>query len=184
VILIDAPNRGPGEPQWGRFGFLVADLFTALALLFLVANTVGHVPPPVHSPPTPTWTPSICGLETKPVANVVLTFDGADGLRQFDPAAEQGFSQLVQARLSAYAGRTAGLVEVFGGSYNGNLDVGDGLSLARGAIDSLSLLAHQQFIFTTDQTLYQPFWDGTISGTQIRIVLFLYTESTGQSCSV
>lgn len=184
---------GPADHHWGKFGFLVADLFTALAILFLVANTVGHVPPaptptPTSEPPTPTVvqptpTPIICGLDPHAADPVILTVSDPDGLRAENPDAERTFAAQVHDALAKYASKTAGLAEVYGGSYNGPQDVGDGVNLARGAISSLLQLANQQFIFTGQRTLYQPFWDGTLASNQVKMLVFFYNVSSTASCA-
>lgn len=176
-----------GEFHWGRFGFLVADLFTALAVLFLVANTIGHIPPPPPPPPpivvVPTNTPTICGLDPHHVATYLLTVSNAPGLRSGDTAAESAFAAQVRGKLTSYTSKTAGLAEVWGGSLNGSRDVTDGENLANGAIAGLRLLAGQHFIFSTQRTIFQPFWDGTIGSNQVKLLIFFYNVSSGAPCS-
>lgn len=180
------------ERHWGRYGFLVADLFTALAMLFLVANTVGHVslptPKPTPTPiavaptPTPTATPGICGLDPHPLQLPPFTVGDPAGLRAQAADAEHAFATQVHDALGDYAAKTAGLAEVSGGSFFGSADVTDGESLAQGAIDGLNLLAGQHYIFTADRTIYQPFWDGDIGSDQIRLIVFFYAVASGSVC--
>jgi len=187
-------QRAVGSPaaerHWGRYGFLVADLFTALAMLFLVANTVGHVLPPTPTPtpiavaltPTPTATPGICGLDPQPLQLPPFTASDPAGLRAQVADAESAFAVQVHDALGDYAETTAGLAEVSGGSFFGSADVADGESLAQGAIDGLNLLAGQHFIFTADRTIYQPFWDGDIGSDQVRLIVFFYAVASGSAC--
>src|SRR5579859_8072250 len=102
----DRGYDGPADHHWGRYGFLFADLFTALAVLFLVANTVGHVPPPPSSLPTPVVvkpspTPRICGLEPTPANLPLLTVGDEAGLRVGSPTAEAAFALQVRQALQA-----------------------------------------------------------------------------------
>lgn len=188
-------NDGPAEHHWGRYGFLFADLFTALAILFLVANTVGHVtlPPPRPTPtlavvvpttsPTPTPTPLICGLDPQPATIPPLTVSDPAGLRAGSASAESAFADQVHSVMSAYSGKTAGLAEVSGGSFNGSQDVADGESLAMGAIGGLQVLAGQHIVFTTQRTIFQPFWDGYLASDQVKLLVFFYTVSSSSTCA-
>lgn len=189
--MLHRDSDGSGEFDWGRFGFLVADLFTALAVLFLVANTIGHVqlPPPkavVTSPasPTspPTATPTICGLDPHPASIPSLAVIDPVGLRQLSSSAESSFVGQIRSALQAYRGKVAGLAEVWGGSYQGSADVKDGESLANGAIAGLRTLSNSHFIFS-NSTIYQPFWDGDIGGSDVMLLIFFYTVSSDSQCS-
>ena len=48
-----------GHSLFGGTGWLFADLMLALALVFLLATTVGTTPPAAKPPPTPTPTPRV-----------------------------------------------------------------------------------------------------------------------------
>jgi hypothetical protein len=172
----------------GRFGFLFADLFAVLAMLFLLANTVGHVtkPPPVT--PTPTFTPTaqaqICGLQrTAGFDNNSNPFPVSLSLANDDPAAINSFQQEVQSAFTSYYRKhiTAGFVLIWGVA----ADVGTGDNLAAGAKIALQNLGQQGFVFT--HTSYQPLWDGnhdTSNGVYIRLTVFFYTMSAnGKSCT-
>lgn len=187
-------GNGPADHQWGRFGFLIADFFTLLAMLFLVANTVGHVPIPKPTPSTvsggtvgPTPTPVICGLNPTPQPNVYVTINNDAALRNLDPGAERQAADAIKSQVSAKFGGsftgTVGLAQVWGGSYNGNQDVGDGTNLAKGAIGSLKLLADSDYLFTHDKTIYQPLWLGNLQSNQIMLTLFLYNVTFTDSCA-
>ena len=164
-------------------------------MLFLVANTVGHVPVPKPTPTPsvspgvngPTPTPVICGLSPKPQPNIYVTIANDSGLRNLSPAAEQQAAGEIKTQIKARLGSdftgTVGLAQVWGGSYNGNLDVGDGTNLAKGAIASLNLLAGDDYLFTHDKTIYQPLWLGNLQSNQIMLTLFLYNVTFTDSCS-
>lgn len=186
------PTGASSRTAWMRFGFLIADLFTALAMLFLVANTQAHVVAVVPTPtptstPSPTATPAaqLCGLEQQPGFQTILTVQNDGALRALDHSAEADFANQVQTAMASEAQRSAGLVEVYGGSYAGSQDVGDGTALADGAIAALRSLSAQHIIFSTDKTLYQPFWSGKLASNQVQLIVFFYHESSaGQPCSV
>ena len=174
----------PSPVLFGAAGWLFADLLLALAIIFLVANSVGQVTIPKPTPttyvaPTPTPTPSICGIEQNPGASLTLAVGNDGGLRNNDGGAEAAFAAQVHSAMAKYAGRTAGLVQVYGGSYNGNLDVQDGVALANGAINGLKRLGGTGFIFSSQETLFQPFWSGTINSNQVQLYVFFFKTSNG-----
>lgn len=174
----------PSPVLFGAAGWLFADLLLALAMIFLVANSVGQVTIPKPTPavvtsPTPTPTPSICGIEQNPGASLTLTVSNDAGLRANDGGAEMAFADQVRGAMQKFSGRTAGLVQVYGGSYNGSLDVQDGMTLANGAINGLKHLGSSRFIFSSQATLFQPFWSGTINSNQVQLVTFFFKTSSG-----
>lgn len=188
-------NTGPADHQWGRFGFLIADFFTLLAMLFLVANTVGHVtfPPPtptkppvtvtINPTPKPTATPMICGLSPTPLPDVTITIANDSLLRAGNLATERQVAAQIKARLAPYASKKVGLAIVWGGSFNGGLDVSDGTALANGAIASLKLLASANFMFTTGRTAYKPLWNGNLQSNQVTLTLYVYNVTLTSSCN-
>lgn len=182
-------DERPTPVLFGAAGWLFADLLLALAMLFLVANSVGTYPKPKPTPtptlyvaptPTPTAPPLICGIDQKPDFSRVFTTSNPYGLSAHSGSAEQDFANQVLAALGSSANRAAGLVQVYGGSFNGNFDVQDGLNLANGAIDSLQ---HSRFRYAPSETLFQPFWGGQLSGNQVEVVVFFFKESSGTTCS-
>jgi hypothetical protein len=116
---------------------------------------------------------------------VTITNDAA--LRNLDPTAERQAASAIKTQISAQFGGsftgTVGLAQVWGGSYNGNQDVGDGTNLAKGAIGSLNMLAGSGYLFTRDKTIYQPLWLGNLQSNQIMLTLFLYNVTFTDSCS-
>lgn len=180
-------GTGPEDGQWIRYGFLFADLFTALAMVFLLANTVGQG----TSGTTTAGISSQCGLEGRPLAPLTFTLSqsDADALRKRNAAAEKSFSARVHSATTSDAERVVGLVEVYGGSYNGTADVYDGLTLAKGAIEALSASASSATTlssgptFSQRNTLFQSFWDGDLKGQQVKVVMFLYQSDCGSKLS-
>lgn len=165
------------EGQWIRFGFLFADLFTALAMVFLLANTSAQG--------TSSNTQQQCGIQRQPVAPITFTVSDADTLRKKNKGAEQAFSVQVRSGTATYAGRVVGLAEVFGGSYRGVADVADGMTLAKGAIDALSSPAGASdtgAMFSPSDTVFQSYWDGDLNGQQVKVILFFYQTATGAAC--
>lgn len=148
----------PSPLFFGAAGWLFADLLLALAMIFLVANSVGNVRPAPTPTPTPTVTPSPTPIPKLPVLDlhyiVVIVQVDYGALESGDPAAIQSVEQQVRAA-PALNGRHAGLVLTFGGSIGGAES--DGLQAAT-AIDTKVLpdLGQQGFVFYG--TVYREFF--------------------------
>ena len=176
-----------------RYGFLFADLFAVLAMIFLLANTVGSFPKPKVVPtPTPTPIPTataipspvICGLDNSAAydnnnPNQAFQVQDALSLTPPDSGAVAAFEQEVQSALQTYKARGAGFVLVWGGGPA----VGHGTDLANGAIVAMKQLGKQGFIFT--KTSYRPLWDGNLNNDTVGLTIFFYRLSVGgQSCTL
>ncbi len=118
-------------------GWLFADLFIALAMGFLVANTVGQ--PLRIIPPTPTTTPLPLATATPkpalaltPITILVTGFD-PQGVASGDPTAIANAQNLVKAAIHQtpkLAGKTAGIVLTFGSAPTAT-DTGIALQIAQ-----------------------------------------------------
>lgn len=110
-----------------------------------------------------------------------ITVNDPDGLRQETPSGQKHFDDQIQALFAPYAGKTAGLVEVYGGGPN---DPNAGEAFAQNAIDALKKLGDQQppFIFDRHQTFFQNLWDGDIGGDQVTMFVIFYYQSTNGNC--
>ena len=164
--------------EWGIFplaGWLFTDLLLAMMMVFLITSRDGipNVKPVVRSTVTATATPPpvVCGID-KNYREALVTVSDPYGVRALNPSAMNSFFNDVKANgtLQSDAHRVAGVVEVFGGSG----DVGDGVSFAAGAIQSLKDHSDGQFIFSSRTVYFKPLWDGTIKYNQVRIYLFYY----------
>ncbi len=174
----------PEEGQWARFGFLFADLFTALAMIFLLANTTGQA---ASTGASSSAKQQQCGLESQAAAPITLTLTNADDLRSQNNAAAVSFDKLFRGQATGDTGRIVGLAEVFGGSYSGQTDVADGLTLAKGAVYALSLPAPANApgpVFSQKgATVFQAFWDGDLKSAQVKVVMYFYQSGNGSSCA-
>lgn len=179
-------DERPTPVLFGAAGWLFADLLLALAMLFLVANSVGTYPKPAPTPtPLPTATraptppPAICGLNPHSIT-IMLTISNDGALRAGDSGAEAAFASEAKGQLAQYAGKVAGFVEVFGGSVG---SISDGVNLANGAIGGLDMLARQGYIFSLDKTTFQALYGGDLQPNQVQLVIFFFKESNGTSCA-
>lgn len=168
----------------------LAALGCAALVALLLLSACGAAPTTTHPPaPSPTTTPthvivsptitvsaspsatSFCGLDvTHPLDIAPFTVADPVGLRTQTPAGQQAFDNQVKALLLPYSRLTAGLVEVFGGG----TDRAAGEDFAQDAIQALNLLATQQFIFSSQRTFFQNFWDGNMGADQIRLLVLFY----------
>jgi hypothetical protein len=165
-----------------RLGFLVAELFMALAVIFLVGSTVGHVTNPGVTPtptptmtPTPTPTPVVlvnCGLDPHLVqypASGQYTLQDPEGLRSGTHAAVNALTTIF-AKQFASNNRVAGLVEVYGSGST----VGAGNNLADGIIRALKATGGP---FKT-KTIYQSFGNTGLPYGTMYFYVFYYTQAT------
>jgi hypothetical protein len=161
---------GAGQNLFGATGWLFADLFIALAVGFLVANTVGYVPPPTaRAQPTPTPVPPRA-LDLKPIT-VTLHVD-YNGLLRDDPSAIASAEQQVR-QAAGLSNRSAGLVLAFGGA----LGVGPGEALqiaAKVDSDVLTDLGRQGFVFQT--TVYREFFSLDADPSTVSIDVYVFKQ--------
>lgn len=163
---------GVGPNLFGATGWLFADLFIALAVGFLVANTVGYVPPPsARAQPTPTPTPTATpipprALDLKPIT-VTLHVD-YNGLLNNDPTAIAAVEQQVR-QASGLSNRSAGLVLAFGGATG--VDTNRALLIAQKVDnDVLSDLGRKGFVFQT--AVYREFF--TLGADPSTVIIDVY----------
>lgn len=164
----------PTPAFFGSAGWLFADLLLALAMIFLVANSVGHVQQPTPPTPTPTLTPSPTPVPKLPVLDlnyikVTVRVDYA-ALHSGNRAAIQDVERQVR-NVSGLSGRRAGLVLTFGGSAGDSN--GLGLQAAKD-VDARVLqdLGRQGFVF--GGTVYREFFatDKPVGTVELDIYVF------------
>jgi hypothetical protein len=151
------PSGGPHDhDRWKQFGFLLADLFLVLALLFLLMtiSSQAQVRALQHklneSTPTPTVTPTpskLPRLSTKAV-KITLNVDW-NGLLAGTKSAQNGVLDQIH-KVKALQGRRAGLVIAYGGTQDLN-----GVDTAKAVVNA---------IYKTLQTLdgHGQLFEGTV----------------------
>lgn len=150
-------------------GWLFADLFLVLTMLFFTSTT------PWVSRNTQPPQPQICGIDQK-ISSVLITVPDPSGLRQQHASAIQSFNNVVKQKLRSSANKMAGFVEVFGGNpYN---NPADGVKFAAGAIKALRQLASRHFIFTSQTLYFDPQWNGNLSANQVKVYISYFLLST------
>jgi len=161
-----------GQSLFGSSGWLFADLLLAIAMVFLVANTVGvhsmHKPRP--RPPHPSATP-IPALELSPV-KVVLTINPQGLLSNAAAAIAQASAQIVRAR--GIASRNAGLVLVFTGNSQSDSMA---YSLDTKVSDVLSGLGQHSFVFRN--TVYRDFLEVGAAPSFVELDIYLFKVKSG-----
>ena len=201
IFLVSAGRGQPLPPPCATFtaGLLKSGLPAALSAdrpLDSQQASIYRVPPsPTPCPnPTATFTPTptsgqvFCGLDAQHHFDMTITVNNPDGLRDSsDTQARKDLAALLQATTFApYSGQLAGYVEVYGGGFNPS-DVGNGVALAMGVIDSLKVLAGENFVFSPNQniTYFQdPLWSSVLNSNQARLFILFYLISThGLPCS-
>lgn len=109
-------------------------------------------------------------LEINPFQAVVTVTDPT-GLRNSDPSAEAQFAEELRVTLKAHASDVAGVVQVFGGT-GATPDYAGGLMLATGATHALQLLGDQGFVFNHPGTLYQQYFDASLSADHVWLQIY------------
>lgn len=170
---------GVGPNLFGATGWLFADLFIALAMGFLVADTVGYVQPPsaVHILPTPTPTATPIAtpippraLDLKPITVNLQVNPSA--LLANDPAEIASIEQQVRSASGLY-GRSAGLVLAFGGAADSSPAEGRQLA-AKVDSDVLTGLGKQRYVFQT--AVYREFFSLDTNSTSVSIDVYVFKQ--------
>jgi hypothetical protein len=166
-------------------GWLFADLLLALAVIFLVANSVAHVPAPPSIPtPTPvaTATPAPLPVLDLNYIEVPLTQVDYAKLHQKDPSAIAAIEEQIIANPNL-AGKCAGLVLTFGGSAGDSNGVG---TQAANDVDKIILprlgtIDHKEFRSFAVAVSRPFFAPGQPVG---QILLDVYVYKTADACAV
>ncbi|GIJ27004.1 hypothetical protein Vqi01_21660 [Micromonospora qiuiae] len=171
-----AAGRDQGNLVFGTIGWLFADLMFALAMIYLVATTMG-APLPAEPEPAASASPSPSAsasptpepvLELKPVS-IRLTSVDWQGLLANDPRAIRTLQNKVRKH-PGLQGRRAGLVLTFGGASNDNTD--RAMRIARRANAALKKLGDEGIIFRG--TVYRPFLSLASPPSALTIDVYLF----------
>lgn len=168
-------NRREGRSfSMGFIGWLFADMLLALAMLFLIANTIGSPPKPKPKP-TPTPTKVIVKPTPTPLPRLELKFHeftiniDPNGLQNNDPQAVASVKQQVR-RQGILQGRSVGLVIAYGGA-PGDSDIPMALSIASKIYNILKSLGQEGFAFSR-ASYYNPLY--LLGGTNTVVTLDIY----------
>jgi hypothetical protein len=170
-------------------GWLFADLLFALAMLFLLSNTLGMAPIPTPTPkpvvtsiiPTPTPTTGGILLEKQRV-ELTLAVNNPYALSQGDPQAKADLAQEISQQLTqkGLQNRRAGLSIVYGGAGNDS-QISEALAIAAQVYNVLDDLGNQKFVFC--QALHYDALYVLGSNLQtVKIDIYFFISSLG-SCS-
>jgi hypothetical protein len=176
-------QSGFGPALFGSTGWLFADLMVALALAFLVANTVGQPPPPTTTsttttapPTTTTLRPTTTTVEALDLRYIDLTLTRVDyqGLVRRDAKAIAAVKRQVR-RDHRLAGRRAGLVILFGGASGTNPSRG-----RQAAIQVQKVLADMgRHGFVFKDAVYRPFFDLQKPSTVVQLNVYVFRKPHG-----
>lgn len=148
-------------------GWLFADMFLAIMMIFIVASTVGKYDPLVKQGVTPT--PQISGIDTH--AQAISIIVNVSPLINNDPTAQKSVRDQVRSKLYANRTRKAGIVLTF----SCGLDDMQDTSISNHVNTILRELGDQHFIF--DKTAFRSFIDrGCVLGTvNLEIYYFIFS---------
>ena len=163
-------RKNSSSPSMVSVGWLFADLLLALAVLFLLANTVGS---PLKPMPTPTQIPT-------QLPRLELTFH--EFKINIDPNALLNDSQSTinavkqQVRAQAFLqGRSAGLVIVYGGAPDTS-QIGQAQAIAGKVYNVLKMLGKEGFAFTR-ASYYDTLFSLYSTNTIVILDVYLFANS-------
>jgi hypothetical protein len=177
----EPPSSLPERNFFNLVGWLFADLLLVLAVTFLVASTVGALPPPSEPTPTPlgqlpTCTPAptatqtqpaVPGLETDPVT-ITLNLD-VFSLLNGNPNQLRAIDDQVRAQTPAIAGRKVGVALTLASGP----DAGQDTDIAKAVNQELARLGTQEH-YLFDRAVFRPLINlGSNIGT-VTIDMFLF----------
>lgn len=141
-------------------------------MAFLVANTVGNVPPPsAHAVPTPTPTPAPPrALDLKPIS--ITLHVNVSALLADSPQEIASIEQQVRA-VPQLSGRSAGLVLAFGGASGTSPAVGRQLA-EKVDNDVLRALGAQGYVF--QNTIYREFFNLDAPPSAVNIDVYVFKQ--------
>ena len=154
-------------------GWLFADMFLGMTMIFLVASGIGKYDPDTT---TITPTPQLRGMDKVPV--IVKFSVDMKGLLNNDPAVVAQVQSQVQNQLQGYLSNhvsgKAALVSTFGGGINDNLDATEA-SNVNAILQSMG--RQQHYVFDRSDTIYDNYIDRGANYGEITIYVYFFLYS-------
>ena len=153
-------------------GWLFADMFLAMTMIFLIASAVGtYIPPKVVSHVTPT--PRLIGMDNNPVS-VTFTVDST-GLLNNDPAVVAQVKSEVQNQLKNYMKKHVNGKAAFVSTFGGGADDGTDTQEASNINAILRDLGKQKhYVFDRGDTIYKSYVDRSDNYGFVTLEIFFY----------
>lgn len=158
------------EKRAGMFssaGWLFADMFLALMMVFIVASTVGKYTPPPKKGVVPTPTPHIIGM--RPDSTDIEIAVDVDTLLFTDPqAARKEVEGQIRTKMTAYQAEKAAVVLTFGCGPDDGRDT----ETASSVNDVLRSLGSRHFIF--DRAVFKNYIDRSCNEGTVKSQIYFY----------
>lgn len=163
-------DQRPHKSIFALAGWLFADMFLAIMMIFIVASTVGRYDPPVDQ--AETQTPQISGIDLYPqkISIMVNVFY----LIHDDPTALKSVRDQVSSKLYENRARKAGIVLTFGCGPNDGQDT----MISEHVNTALQKLSSQHFIF--DKTVFRSFINRGCPLGQVDLEIYYFKPSSRQ----
>lgn len=148
-------------------------------MAFLVANTVGNVPPPtarLEPTPTPMLSPTPIpprALDLKPIS--ITLHVSTSALLADNPQEIASIEQQIRA-VPQLTGRSAGLVLAFGGASGTTPAIGRQVA-AKVDVDVLRALGAQGYVF--QNAVYREFFNLDAPPSMVSIDVYVFKEASG-----
>jgi hypothetical protein len=157
-------------------GWLFADMFFAMMMIFLMASAVGTYKPLVTNVAI-TPTPHLIGMNKVP-AIVKFSVDGY-GLLNSDPTVVAQVKSQVQSQLRDYLRKHNNSKAAFVSTFGGGLDDGTDTSESNAINAILQRMGKQQhYVFDRGDTVYNAYIDRADNFGAITINVFFYLYTT------
>lgn len=166
-----ARRRSTQRNMFTLAGWLFADMFLAMTMIFLIASAIGTYIPKT-SAHTATPTPHLIGMDTTPVT-VTFTID-VNGLLNNDPAVAAQVQSQVRNQLKSYLSKhvngKAALVLTFGGGTDDEIDTTEAININT----ILQNMGKQHYVFDGKDIGYYHYLDRGANFGAISIEIFFY----------
>ncbi len=170
------PSHKAQRNMFTLAGWLFADMFLAMTMLFLIASTIGTYTP--ENPKTTVIpTPKLIGMDKKPVI-VSFTVDENDLLSK-NPSVVAEVKLQVRNQLKSYLeshpNAKAAFVSTFGGGINDGIDTAEAQS-ANAILQQMGRTQH--YVFDRGDTVYNNYVDrsAAFGAITIQVFFFVYTN--------
>jgi hypothetical protein len=154
-------------------GWLFADMFLAMTMIFLIASAVGTYIPKDANASTITPTPHLIGMDKVPIT-VSFSVD-VNGLLSNDPTVVAQVKSQVQNQLKGYLSKhvngKAAFVSTFGGGIDDQTDTAEASNVNMILQD---MGRQQHYVFDRNDTVYNHYIDRSANFGDITIDIFFY----------
>jgi hypothetical protein len=150
-------------------GWLFADMFLAMTMIFLVASAIGTYVTTTHPPPR------LLGMDKTPLT-VRFSVD-INGVLNNDPATVAQVESQVRNQLKNYLRKHANGKAAFVFTFGGGIDENNDTMEAHNVNKILQRMGRKHYVFDRDDIVYKDYIDHSANDGDITINIFFYLYS-------